>query len=77
MGRAAAGLPLWASFGLVGALLMGSAVYLLKQAITTAREIHLVPVRAVQTVKEELAWMKEEVTSARKSLALSLDRAKQ
>jgi hypothetical protein len=61
----ALGLPLWASFGLVGALLLGSAVYLLLRAKTKAGEIHVVPVRTVQTLKENVAWIKEEVTSAR------------
>jgi PAS domain S-box-containing protein len=36
---AALGLPLWASFGLVGLLLVGSGVYLLRQAITTATTV--------------------------------------
>src|SRR5688572_9144218 len=60
---AALGLPLRASFGLVGALLLGSAVYLLRQGITKTTDIHVVPVRTVQTMKENVAWIKEEVTS--------------
>lgn len=62
---AALGLPLWASFGLVGLLLVGFGVYLLRQAITTASGIHLVPLRTVQTMKENVAWIKQAVTSAR------------
>jgi hypothetical protein len=63
----AAGLPLWASFGLVGALLVGASVYLLMRAKKTATDIHVVPLRTVQTMKENMSWIKEEVTSARTS----------
>lgn len=59
---AALGLPLWASFGLVGALLVGSGVYLLLRAKTTVSDIHVVPLRTVQTMKENVAWIKEAVT---------------
>ena len=62
---AALGLPLWASFGLVGALLLGSAVYLLLRAKTKAGEIHVVPFQTVQTIKDNVAWIKEAVTSTR------------
>jgi uncharacterized membrane protein (DUF2068 family) len=62
---AAAGLPLWASFGLVGALLVGASLYLLMRAKKAATDIHMVPLRTVQTMKENVSWIKEEVTSAR------------
>jgi uncharacterized membrane protein YqjE len=62
---AAAGLPLWASYGLVGLVLGGSGFGLLVKAKTKAGEIHVVPTRTVQTMKENVSWIKEEVTSAR------------
>lgn len=61
----AAGLPLWASYGLVGLVLGGSGVALLMKAKTKAGDIHVVPIRTVQTMKENVSWIKEEVTSAR------------
>lgn len=62
---AAAGLPLWASYGLVGLALGGSGIALLMRAKTKASEIHLVPIRTVHTMKENVSWIKEEVMSAR------------
>lgn len=62
---AEAGLPLWASYGLVGLVLGGSGLALLIKAKQKAADIHLVPLRTVQTMKENVSWIKEEVTSAR------------
>ncbi len=62
---AEAGLPLWASYGLVGLALAGAGVGLLLRAKHQAAEIHVVPIRTVQTMKENVSWIKEEVTSAR------------
>lgn len=62
---AAAGLPLWASYGLVGLVLAGSGIGLLMRAKTKAGNIHVIPIRTVQTMKENVSWIKEEVTSAR------------
>lgn len=62
---AAAGLPLWASYGLVGLALGGAGVGLLIRAKHQAAEIRVLPIRTVQTMKENVSWIKEEVTSAR------------
>jgi len=62
---AEAGLPLWASYGLVGIVLGGSGLALLIKAKQKAADIHVVPLRTVQTMKENVSWIKEEVTSAR------------
>lgn len=62
---AEAGLPLWVSYGLVGLALAGAGVGLLLRAKHQAAEIHVVPIRTVQTMKENVSWIKEEVTSAR------------
>jgi VIT1/CCC1 family predicted Fe2+/Mn2+ transporter len=62
---AEAGLPLWASYGLVGLALGGAGIGLLLRAKHQATEIHVLPIRTVQTMKENVSWIKEEVTSAR------------
>lgn len=62
---AEAGLPLWASYGLVGLVLGGSGLALLIKAKHKAADIHVVPLRTLQTMKENVSWIKEEVTSAR------------
>jgi hypothetical protein len=62
---AEAGLPLWVSYGLVGIALGGSGLALLIKAKQKAADIHVVPLRTVQTMKENVSWIKEEVTSAR------------
>jgi hypothetical protein len=62
---AEAGLPLWASYGLVGLVLGGSGLALLIKAKHKAADIHVVPLRTVQTMKENVSWIKEEATSAR------------
>lgn len=62
---AEAGLPLWASYGLVGLVLCGAGVWLLLKAKRQAAEIHVLPIRTVQTMKENVSWIKEEVTSPR------------
>jgi hypothetical protein len=62
---AEAGLPLWASYGLVGLALGGAGVGLLLRAKHQAAEIHLLPIQTVHTMKENVSWIKEEVTSAR------------
>ena len=53
----AAGLPLWASYGLVGLVLGGSGVALIMKAKTKAGDIHVVPIRTVQTMKENVSWI--------------------
>lgn len=62
---AEAGMPLWASYGLVGIALAGAGVGLLLRAKRQAADVHVVPIRTVQTMKENVSWIKEEVTSAR------------
>lgn len=62
---AAAGLPLWASYGLVGLAACGAGIALLMKAKTRAGDIHLMPIRTVHTIKENVSWIKEEVTSGR------------
>lgn len=58
-------LPLWACYGIVGGLLAGGGVALLLRAKERAGSIHVLPVRTFETIKENVAWIKEEVTSPR------------
>jgi hypothetical protein len=60
-----AGLPLWASYGLVGIVLGGAGAGLLLRAQHQAAEIHVLPIRTLQTMKENVSWIKEEVTSVK------------
>lgn len=62
---AAAGLPLWASYGLVALLACAGGIALVMKAKTQAGDIHLMPIRTVHTIKENVSWIKEEVTSGR------------
>ncbi|WP_447979568.1 phage holin family protein [Candidatus Nitrospira bockiana] len=62
---AVTGLPLWACYGLVGGLSAGLGVVLIVRAKSRAEDIHVVPVRTMQTMKENVSWIKEEVTSPR------------
>jgi|SRR5579884_173707 len=58
-------LPLWACYGIVGGLLVGGGVALLFRAKERAGAIHVLPIRTFETMKENVAWIKEEVTSPR------------
>jgi hypothetical protein len=60
-----AGLPLWASYGIVAGVLLAGAVAFLLRARSAASGIHLVPEKTVSTVKENLTWLKEQATSLR------------
>lgn len=55
----ALGLPLWASYGLVGVLLMVAAGVLAARAKRAAGSFHLVPPATARTVKENVTWLKE------------------
>jgi carbon starvation protein CstA len=63
--KAGTDLPLWACYGIVGGLLAGVAVMLVALAVKRFKGIHLVPVRTVETLKENIQWFKELATSSR------------
>jgi pheromone shutdown protein TraB len=50
--------PLWASFGIVGAVLAAVGAGLLYAARAQARAIHLVPPQTAQTMRENVRWIK-------------------
>jgi uncharacterized membrane protein len=51
-------IPLWASFGIIGGLLVLAGVALLALAKKEAESIHVVPERTAETMKENLQWIK-------------------
>ena len=59
-GLEAPGFPLWAWFGIVGGVLLTGGGLLLLAARNKVREIHVVPPRTVQTLKENVQWIKTQ-----------------
>jgi uncharacterized membrane protein YqjE len=51
-------LPLWASFGIVAAALVIPGLCLLGYARSLAGDIHIVPRRTVETLKENAQWIR-------------------
>jgi hypothetical protein len=54
-------LPLWACDGIVGGLCAGVGVVLLVLGKQTLAQLHLVPQDTVETMKENVQWLKEQV----------------
>jgi hypothetical protein len=61
--QAVSQLPLWACYGIVGAALAGSAAILLWKAKANISDVHIAPQNTMATVKENGAWLREQVTS--------------
>ena len=59
-------LPLWACYAIVGGAIAGTGAWLLMRAKSAAEDIHVVPIRTVQTMKENVSWITEAVTSPRR-----------
>jgi hypothetical protein len=60
--QALAGLPLWACYGIVGGLFVIVGGVLLLIAKNTIARIDVVPQQTVDTMKENVQWLKEQVT---------------
>jgi hypothetical protein len=58
-------LPLWACYAIVGGAIAGAGAWLLIKAKSAVEDIHVIPLRTVQTMKENVSWIREEVTSPR------------
>jgi hypothetical protein len=58
-------LPLWACYAAVGVVLAAIAGVLIAVAVKKLKDIHLVPVRTVETLKENVQWFKEIATSSK------------
>jgi hypothetical protein len=54
-------LPLWACDGIVGGLLTVGGIGLLVLGTQTLAQLHLVPQDTVETMKENVQWLKEQV----------------
>ena len=52
-------LPLWGSYGLVGALVVGIGIALIMRAQSLAGSVHTMPQRSLHTMKENVQWIKE------------------
>src|SRR5215831_9611494 len=63
--HALAGLPLWACYGIVGGVLAMIGGVLLLIAKNTIARIEVVPQQTVETMKENVQWIKERATSDR------------
>jgi hypothetical protein len=50
-------IPLWASYGIVGAVLSGAGAILLLKGKHKVEEIQLVPPQTAETMKENLQWI--------------------
>jgi uncharacterized membrane protein required for colicin V production len=63
--KAVTELPLWACYGAVGGLLIIAAMTLFVSGTKKVKQIHVVPTRTVETLKENVQWLKEIATSSR------------
>ena len=61
--QALTALPLWACYGIVGGLLAAGGIGLLVLGTQTLAQLHLVPQDTVETMKENVEWLKEQVTA--------------
>ena len=59
------GLPLWASYGLVGLVFAGSGGFFLLRARSLAAQVNAMPRRTLHAVKEDAQWIKAQVFSKR------------
>jgi Putative Actinobacterial Holin-X, holin superfamily III len=61
--HALAGLPLWACYGIVGGLLAISGAVLLLIGKNTIARIDVIPPQTMETMKENIQWIKARATS--------------
>jgi Na+/melibiose symporter-like transporter len=55
--------PVWAGYGLVGLVLAIGGYILLSSAQRQIKEVHPIPEKTVETMKENVEWIKERSTS--------------
>jgi len=58
-------LPVWAGYGIVGVVLGIVGYVLLSSARTNMKQINPVPEKTVETLKENVEWIKDRTTSDR------------
>jgi hypothetical protein len=62
--NALAGLPLWACYGIVGGVLAIVGIVMLLHAKNKMSNIAVVPHQTVDTMKENVRWIKQKTTSS-------------
>jgi Putative Actinobacterial Holin-X, holin superfamily III len=60
--QALTALPLWACYGIVGGLLAAGGIVLLVLGQRKLARLHLVPQQTVETMQENVQWIKSQVT---------------
>jgi len=58
-------LPLWACYGIVAGLFTAIGIMLVTFGVKGLKQLHIIPARAIRTVKENARWFKEIATSSR------------
>jgi hypothetical protein len=61
IGIAAAGLDWWLAALIVGIIIAGIGAVLVQRGLGALRQEHLVPRQTIETLKEDVAWAKEQV----------------
>jgi uncharacterized protein (DUF983 family) len=56
-------LPLWVCYGIVAMTLLSGGMLLVRKSKSNVSDVHLVPWRTVQTMKENTTWLKEQAKS--------------
>jgi len=55
-----AGLPLWGSYLIVGAVLGGVGAFMLMSGIKRMKQVDPIPHETIDSVKEDVAWIREQ-----------------
>jgi hypothetical protein len=61
--QALTALPLWACYGIVGGLFAAGGIVLLVLGKRKLDRLHLVPQQTVETMREHVQWIKDQVTA--------------
>ncbi|HET9962007.1 MAG TPA: phage holin family protein [Nitrospiraceae bacterium] len=61
----ATGWPLWSCYGLVGLVSAGAGAIALWSALKVGSTVHVMPVRTLQSMKEDAQWISETIASKR------------
>jgi uncharacterized protein (DUF983 family) len=56
-------LPLWGCYGIVAIALLSGGMVLVRKSKGRVSDLHVIPWRTVQTMKENATWMKEQAQS--------------
>jgi hypothetical protein len=56
-------LPLWACYGIVGGLFAAGGIVLLVLGRIKLARVHVVPQKTVESMQEEVQWIKNQVTA--------------